>query len=160
MEFKTYIDRLEKPIKDFFSATGDGTEDVYELIREKDTGEEILKKTGKHNVYADIQAYAPSADISNIIQRFQNGEIDVLTQSKGAYFDATSLPKSYAEYFAKVKEAEKLFSQLPDEVRNKFDNDAEKFFLEFGTDAFVEKVKEPEVIDKANEVKEGYDNAE
>lgn len=161
MVYKNYKDIFDNKTKKYYSPTGDGYLDTYELKFDKETGIEILVKMGKRNIDDEIQAFKESSEITNIIERFINGEIDLLHQVDGIYADVTNAPTSYAEYFNKVKEAEKIFDQLPDEVKDKFDNSAEKFFLEFGTDSFNEKVNnDNSVIDEANIIKENYDNAE
>ena len=160
MSIKTvsYFDALERKSK-FISPTGNGTIDEYQLKKNKN-GEEELIKIGIRNTFEEIQAYKESADITNIINRFVNGETEILHAVNGVYGDFTNAPTSYADYFAKVKEAKSIFDALPDEVKDRFDNDAEKFFLEFGTDSFVNKVSDPEVVDAANNIKEDFDNAE
>lgn len=161
MPIKTfsYFDKLERK-SGYISPTGDGYIDEYQLRINKETGEEELIKIGKRNIYEEIQSFKESADITNIISRFMNGESDLLHQVNGVYGDFTSAPTSYADYFAKVKEAEKIFNDLPDEIKSKFDYDAEKFFLEFGTDSFTDKVSDPEVIKDSEVIREEFDNAE
>ena len=161
MSIKTvsYFDALERKSK-FFTNTGDGYIDEYQLRINKETGEEELIQIGKRNMYEEIQSFKDSADITNILNRYINGESDLLHKVNGVYGDFTNMPTSYADYFAKVKEAKAIFDTLPDEIKDKFDNDAEKFFLEFGTDSFVDKVKDSEVIDDTNKIKEDFDNAE
>lgn len=160
----SYYEAMERHSK-FISPSGDGFVDVYQLEKDSKGGKEELRKTGRKNLDEEIQAYRESTDITNIINRFVNGETDVLHQVDGAYVDATDAPKSYAEYFARVKEAEKIFNQLPSDIKDRFDNDPEKFFLEFGTDSFVNKVSDlddpnTEVNEPMNVVKEAFDNAE
>lgn len=160
----SYFDAMKRHSK-FVSPSGDGYVDVYELVADKNGKNEELKKTGRKNLFEEIQAYRESTEISNIINRFVNGEVDVLHQVDGYYADVTNAPTSYADYFRRVKEAEKIFEQLPDEIKDKFDNSAEKFFLEFGTDSFVNKVSDldnpdTEVNEPMNTIKEVFDNAE
>lgn len=161
MSIKTfsYFDKLERK-SGYVSPTGNGYIDEYQLQINKETGEEELIKIGKRNMYEEIQSFKESADIKNIIARFVNGETDLLHSVEGVYGDFTNAPTSYADYFAKVKEAEKIFNDLPDEIKSKFDYDAEKFFLEFGTDSFVDKVSDPEIIKESENIREEYDNAE
>lgn len=155
----SYFEAMERHSK-FVSPSGNGFVDVYELVTDKKSGSEEVVKTGKKNLFEEIQAYRESTEIANIINRFLNGETDVLKQVQGAYMDVTNAPTSYADYFAKVKEAEKIFNQLPDAIKDKFDNSAEKFFLEFGTESFNDKVSDPEVVNPMSEIKEEFDNAE
>lgn len=145
----------------FKSPTGDGTVEVYELKADaKGNPTEQLVLTGKKSLFDEIQSFHESTEINNIINRFVNGETHLLHQVDGVYADVTNAPESYADYFRKVREAEKIFNQLPDEIKDKFDDDPEKFFLEFGTDSFINKVSD---ADNANEIvqkSEVIDNAE
>ena len=161
MSIKTfsYFDKLERK-SGYISPSGDGFIDEYQLKINKETGEEELVKVGKRNVFEEIQSFKESADITNIINRFVNGDTDVIHQVNGVYGDFTNAPTSYADYFSKVKEAEKIFNDLPDEIKSKFDYDAEKFFLEFGTDTFNDKVSDPNVVKETEVIREEFDNAE
>lgn len=163
MKTLTYFDRLEKHSA-FYSPTGNGTIEEYQLKYDKESGSEILVKIGIRNTQEEIQSFRESCNITNIIERFVNGEVDILNQVDGVYGDFTNTPTSFAEYFNKVKEAEKIFESLPDEIKDKFDNSAEKFFLEFGTSSFNDKVSEldnsNDIVSSANEIKEEFDNAE
>lgn len=163
MKTLSYFDRLEKHSA-FYSPTGNGTIEEYQLKFDKETGAEILVKIGVRNTHEEIQSFRESCNITNIIERFMNGEIDLLHSVNGVYGDFTSAPTSYAEYFQKVKEAEKIFDQLPDDIKDKFDNSAEKFFLEFGTESFNDKVSGTNNVEDINSnmsnIQEEFDNAE
>lgn len=139
----SYFDAMKRHSK-FISPSGNGYVDVYEIRKESKNGNDILVKTGKKCIYDEIQAFKESTDISNILTRFINGETEVLNQVNGFYADVTNAPTSYADYFNKVKEAKKIFEGLPEDIRNKFDNDPEKFFTEFGSDSFIDKVNNNE----------------
>lgn len=159
MKILNYIERLENHIE-FISPSGDGYIDEYEFKKDEKGFDELVK-TGRRNTQEEIQSFAESANITNIINRFMNGEIELLHAVDGDYVDVRDAPTSYADYFAKVKEAEKIFEQLPDEIKDKFDNDAEKFFLEFGTDTFNDKVNDNNnIIEPMEVIKEDFDNAE
>lgn len=159
MKYRSILDAMVDHLK-FVSPSGDGYVEVYEYKLTKDGVDELVI-SGKKNLYEEIQAYKESTEIANILTRFINGETDVLNVTNGAYFDATDMPTSYAEYFARVKEAQHIFDQLPDEIKDKFDNDAEKFFLEFGTDSFNDKVNNNnDVIEPMSNIQEDFDNAE
>lgn len=164
MNTLSYFDRLEKHSA-FYSPTGNGTIEEYQLKYDKEKGTEVLVKIGIRNVQEEIQSFAESANITNIIERFVNGENDLLHSVDGVYADFRDTPKSYADYFKRVKEAEKIFDQLPENIKDKFDNSAEKFFLEFGTDSFNSKIVDLDdpnttVNEPMNEIQEVFNNAE
>lgn len=154
MVFKSYIDLFKKCPSDFASNAGSKHFDQYEYC--EIDGIKRLKKTGFVNRYDEIQSYAKACQITNILNRFLNGEVELLHQANGTFGDFRNAPSTYAEYFDRVNDAKKIFDALPDEIKDKFDDDPEKFFLEFGTSSFLEKVGYP----KKEEKVEVIENAE
>lgn len=94
------------------------------------------------DLYESIQSHADSVDINLIISRFINGDVSVLNRREPMYFDATEMPKTYAEMYQKVIDAHNYFEQLPLEVREKFGHSPETFFALIGTDEWSEKMKD------------------
>ena len=94
------------------------------------------------DLYESIQSHADSVDINLIISRFVNGDVSVLNRREPMYFDATEMPKTYAEMYQKVIDAHNYFEQLPLEVRDKFGHSPETFFALIGTDEWSEKMKD------------------
>lgn len=149
MFFKSYIQKLNKSASDFVSDPGCKMFDEYQYVDVD--GIQTLKKVGVVDRQAEIESFSKSADISNILNRFMNGETDILHKSVGTFGDFRNAPNSYADYFARVRDAKKIFDALPDDIKYKFDDDPEKFFLEFGTSSFLEKVGYKEDPPKVNE---------
>lgn len=117
MMFKTKYDSHSRvfqhpgnPIKTVFSSRYD------------DHGVLDLQPTGEENLYDYIQSHAQSTDIHVILERFSNGETDVLSQIQGFYADASDMPKTYAEVLNAVIAGEQTFNRLPVEVKQQFDN--------------------------------------
>lgn len=81
-----------------------------------------LEVTGKENLYDYIQSHKESTDIHVLLDRFANGETDVLQRMQGFYGDVTSMPKTYAEVLNAVIVGEETFARLPVEVKQRFDN--------------------------------------
>lgn len=94
------------------------------------------------DLYESIQSHADSVDINLIISRFVNGDVSVLNRREPMYFDATDMPKTYAEMYQKVVDAHNYFEQLPLEVREKFGHSPETFFALIGTDEWNDKMKD------------------
>lgn len=94
------------------------------------------------DLYESIQSHADSVDINLIISRFVNGDVSVLNRREPMYFDATEMPKTYAEMYQKVIDAHNYFEQLPLEVREKFGHSPETFFALIGTDEWTDKMKD------------------
>lgn len=94
------------------------------------------------DLYESIQSHADSVDINLIISRFINGDVSVLNRREPMYFDATDMPKTYAEMYQRVIDAHNYFEQLPLDVREKFGHSPETFFALIGTDEWNDKMKD------------------
>lgn len=103
------------------------------------------------DLYESIQSHADSVDINLIISRFINGDVSVLNRREPMYFDATEMPKTYAEMYQKVIDAHNYFEQLPLEVREKFGHSPETFFALIGTDEWTDKMKDFLDVDVSRE---------
>ena len=55
-------------------------------------GDLQLVSTGTENLYDKIQAEAAACDMDNILRRFANGDISVLSQAQGVYADVADAP--------------------------------------------------------------------
>lgn len=95
-----------------------------------------LVEDGIINIQEQIDSYEPSTDIYNIIN---NLGMDALRADTGNYFDATEVPKSYAEMLQLFIDGEKAFERLPVEVKQKFDNDFNKWFATAGSEEWLKK---------------------
>lgn len=105
-----------------------------------ENGHMELVEAGKENIYDFIQSFKDSCDISLIVKRFTNGEIDVLSRRQGMFFDATQMPKNLAETLNYVRNAEEQFKTLPVEVRAKFGHSFAEWVASAGSDDFFEKM--------------------
>lgn len=115
--FRTQYDRIRVNTE-----SGKGDAVTYSIAYDPDTGERFLKETGKVNLYEQIQSYKESVDIHNILERFARGDVDVVNQRQGVFMDVTEMPKTFAEMYQRVADAEALFMQLPVEERAKFNH--------------------------------------
>lgn len=124
-----------------FTSPGEEEALIYSPSIDND-GRVSLEVTGKRNIPEFIDSFRESCDINNIVARFNAGDVSALSRSQGAFFDATQLPHTYAEMLNTVINAERIFNQLPFEVRERFENnyvkwistmdDAEKFSVMMG----------------------------
>lgn len=124
-----------------------------------DDGTETLEVCGKIDVYEKIQSYRDQTDIKAIIDRcIITGDMREMYKQEGFYADMTIMPKSRVEALKSLAEAKNVWSQLPADVKEKFDNDVSKFFASAFTDEWYKKLEvmpdKKEVID----VKEGEAN--
>ena len=105
-----------------------------------DDGSIDLVEAGKENTDDIIASFADSCDIQTILSRVQNGEVGLLNQREGMYGDFVDFPKTYAEVLQLQIDSAKMFNNLPQDVRMKFDNDPNKFFVQAGSAEWVDKL--------------------
>lgn len=117
-----------------------GKKIVYEHREEigKD-GKRKLIKDRAVNIYEKIQASKDQCEIENILRRATEGDQNVLNIVNGQYMDITGAPSSLAEAQQFVIRAKNEFEQLPKDIRAKFENNAEIYVAEFGSDTWADK---------------------
>lgn len=116
-KFKTQYD----PHDPVYQPPGDPIKLVYSP-RYNEDGVLDLVVTGKEDLYDYIQSHKESTDIHVLLERFVNGEDDVLSRLQGFYADVSDMPKTYAEVLNAVIVGEETFARLPVEVKQRFDN--------------------------------------
>ena len=103
-------------------------------------GQVELVEDGTEDLYAYIQSFAESTDIHSILQRYQNGEVDVLEKVQGFYGDMTEMPKTYAEALQRISDSERVFMSLPVDVRAKFGHSFSQFLAASQEDDFLDRL--------------------
>lgn len=119
-----------------FASDAGSPEKITYHGRVETDGTITLVKDGIINIQEQIDSYELSTDIYNIIN---NLGMDALRADTGNYFDATDVPKSYAEMLQLFIDGEKAFERLPVEVKQKFDNDFNKWFATAGSEEWLKK---------------------
>lgn len=115
-KFRTQFDRV-------VLISEPGSPEVIDYIGEYDiNGEIVLKETGKHSLYDEIQSHRDSCDLNLIVKRFLNGDESALSRRQAMYGDFTTMPKTYMEMLNATIKAEQLFKELPVDVQQQFDN--------------------------------------
>lgn len=137
---------------DIFSNPGSPIHDIYSPVVKED-GSIELEVTGKENTDDYIQSFLESCDINVIVSRIENGEVDLLNKYVGQYGDFSDMPKSYAEVLQLQIDSANLFNSLPIEIKQKFDNDANKFFAQSGTEEWYKNLGFVEKKNEESEVK-------
>lgn len=107
-----------------------------------DDGQIELVEAGKENTDEIINSYKESTDIQIILQRAAIGDMSGLNVKNPMYGDFTQVPKTFAEVLQLQMDSERLFNNLPADVRQKFDNDKNKFFAQSGTVEWYENIKD------------------
>lgn len=104
---------------------------------------------------AEIQSYLEETKIENIISRaaFDPSVVQRLSAvlSDEEPQDFTNMPSTLAEAQNMMIQAENTWNKLPREIKQKFDNDVDKFIAGFGTAGWMEALglnQEPVVTEK------------
>lgn len=131
------------------SLTGNGHEPEYEY-KVTDEGRELVK-TGETDVYALIQSRLDETKIENIIKRATYDPTTLGSQewrTRETMTDISDMPTNYHEWYGRIKDAEAEFDKLPVEIKNKWDNDVEKYIMAYGTEDWADKMG---ILPKAND---------
>lgn len=153
MQFKTQYDARDR----IFSDPG-SPEHITYAGHYDEKGRVVLEESGRENIYDFIQSHAESCDIHVLMKRYQNGDVNALSQKQGFYGDFLDFPKTYAEALNHMNEMERQFMALPVETREKFGNSFTEFLAASGEADFLDKLgikaEEPKEVTPAIPVKE------
>lgn len=141
MEFKTQYDARDR----IFSDPG-SPEHITYAGHYDEKGRVVLEEAGRENIYDFIQSHAESCDIHVLMKRYQNGDVEALSQKQGFYGDFLDFPKTYAEALNHMNEMERQFMALPVETREKFGNSFTEFLAASAESDFLDRLgikKEP-----------------
>lgn len=143
MEFRTaYGEKLQNS-----SPTGEKFEMRHRASIGKDGKRELIRDR-KVPIYELIQANREECEIENIIKRAVMGDYNALNARQGVYADITGMPKSIAEAQQMIINLKEDFEHLPKEIRAKFENNAEIYVAEFGSEGWLDKTGLKEKIEK------------
>lgn len=153
--FATKYDRMEDHLS-FVSNPGVEDEIIYDYKIDSKTGVKDLVPVGKTSIKDFIQSHKDSVDLNKLMERFQNGEVDVFERREGFYADVSDMPTTFPEMFARVQEAENMFMLLDPDVRAQFNNSPSEFWAQYGTDEFS-KIMDSKLAEYADIVNENVD---
>ena len=136
---QTFRTKYEKH-KRFHCSTGSRYETLYQEEIDEKTGKLQLVKTGKKDVYQLIQEDAEDSKMINIIHKLALKDYSVLREAKLTYVDEAEFPHSLMEAQNIVVKAKQEFENFPIEVKKLFNNSAEQYVSEIGTNEFIEKM--------------------
>lgn len=100
-------------------------------------GQKVLAITGTTNVYEKIQENLEETKIENILARAAAGDNTVF-RPEGIYGDMTTAPSNLIEAREMMQELENTWNSLPNEIKNKYDNDVEVFIGASGSKTWLE----------------------
>lgn len=134
--FKTILENRER----IFSPTGEKIEEVWSM-KINDEGKEEFYVSGKTNVYEKIQAFAEDVKIENIIAKVTaTGDTTILEKVKGEYADISTLPTNLFEAQQQIREAEKVFNEMPINVKEKYGNNFNIYLKDFGSENWAKNI--------------------
>ena len=134
VEFRVFGERKRVP-----SCSGSRWKRKYHPIVGKD-GHIELSEDKPVDLYAEIQSHADSCDLRIIIDRYVNGEVDLIRSPQAGFFDATVMPKTYAEALQMTIDAERDFLSLPVDVRERFGHDYRQYMAQAGSPDWYAKL--------------------
>lgn len=110
-----------------------------------------LLEDGELDTFDAIQELSDYVDIDNIVNRYNNGEIDVLEKVQGFYGDLTTLPIDMRGIYDLNAQGKNLFDALPADVREQIGD--YKSFMTMAAEKYndIFKSKESEVNEDAAE---------
>lgn len=124
-----------------------------------DDGTETLEVCGKLDVYEKIQSYRDQTDIKAIIDRcIITQDMRELYKTEAFYADMTVMPKSRIDALKSLAEAQNVWAKLPADIKEKFDNDVNKFFRSAFSEEWYKKLEIPQEKKEIVDVKEGEAN--
>lgn len=123
--------------KRFFTPSGSKDRLIFQPTFTQ-SGARVLVCVGKESIHDYIQSFKESTDMNVIMKRFQLGDTSVLNVNRGVYADVTGAPKTLADFLNAQIVSNQLFDKLPMDVRSAFGNDANKFFVTYGSPEWLE----------------------
>lgn len=108
-------------------------------------GRKVLVKTGETDQYETIQEALEETKIENILQRASIGDMSVF-RPDGIYEDLTQLPTNLIEARRAMQNLENLWETIPNNIKNKYNNNLEEFIGASGSDSWLKDmglIKEP-----------------
>lgn len=115
--------------------TGEKFEHEYGYEINKN-GQKILTITGETNVYEKIQEQLEETKIENVLQRVVAGDTTVL-RPDGIYQDITEMPNNLIEARRMMQSLENTWNTLPNEIKQHYDFDLEKFIGHSGSEKWL-----------------------
>ena len=133
MKFRNQYDQI--PPHSFTTNAGNPIRQDY--ISDED-GNPI--PSGSTNLYDEIQSHRVSVELATLLQRYAAGDETALNKIEGVYADVVDAPSSLNELQERVRQAQEYFRDLPEGLRELFDNDPIEYVMSVGTTEFLDKI--------------------
>ncbi len=109
------------PVSAFVSCPGSRDKIVFES---RFNGRSlVVEPTGKFDIQADIESYAPFCDLNYMLSRLRVGDSSVLASRQAMYGDFSGLPDNPIDAINLVRNAESRFAMLSAEEKLTYNND-------------------------------------
>lgn len=118
---------MDEKKRGFYTNPGNRYHQKYSP-RVADDGQIELVPDGIEDLQEFYNSQLDQTDMALIVQRWLNGDPSVLAQREGFYGDALAMPGSYRDILQAVIDGQRMFAQLPAEIRERFDNDFNQWF--------------------------------
>lgn len=102
---------------------------VQHALRYDERGNKYLAEVGIIDQYSNIQSFAASCDVNEIVRRATPEQMAAFRG--GVYADTTVLPKTLADSYELLHNAERVFANLNPEVKKQY-KDYNTFLNSFG----------------------------
>lgn len=140
-----------------YSEPGSRIKDEFQL-RITENGKDLVK-TGESNLYEYIQSHKDSVDIHKILERCALlDDYSILNRMPAQFMDVTYMPKTLAEAYSAIKDAENFFERMPIEIKQSYDSDFTQFLASLGSERFNKTVGD--YLESIKDVKEVNENGE
>lgn len=104
----------------YYTQSGDKIVPIYGYVKDKDSGEDVLKVISKKDQYAEIQSFKDSIDLNLLLARFTNGDLGALNRCDAFYGDVSDLPSDYRTMLDVANDVQKAFDALDPADKAKF----------------------------------------
>ena len=138
-------DKATTPIGDRYQQ-----EYEYQIV----DGYEQLVPAGVTDLVEKIQESFESTKLSNIIARYNAGDLGALKKAQGVFANISEMPTTLQEAQNMRIKAETAFDSLPVDVREKYDFSAYKFYDEGGLDYLKDLIANEEKVAPSEAPKE------
>lgn len=109
-------------------------------LKYDERGNRVFYSKGTIDLYERIQSFKDDCDLELIVARCTaSGDFSPLQRVQGFYADVSGMPKNLAEVYASVNTAQRIFSELPQDVASKFAN-FEDFLSSIGDEKRLAKI--------------------
>ena len=133
MKFRNQYDKIEPHT--FLTNPGDPIRQDYIA---DENGNPV--PSGKTNLYDEIQSHRASVELSTLLQRYAAGDETALNKIDGVYADVADTPSSLQELHERIRTAEEYFRDLPEGLRELFNNNPVEYVMSIGTTEFLDKI--------------------